>query len=82
VALGWYERRPWRLKWWKLFEAVRDLGESYYRKRQNHCHWNMTLKSWRHWTFLSAVGLRVDPHAKADKNVRAPVTRANHVGNI
>ena len=48
------ERRPWRLNWWKLFAAMRDLGESYYRKRPNHCHWNRSLKSWRHWTFLSA----------------------------
>jgi len=28
------------------------------------------------------VGLRVDHHAKADKNVRAPVTRANNVGRM
>ena len=51
------ERRPWRLNWWKLFAAMRDLGESYYRKRPNHCHWNRSLKSWRHGNFLSACGL-------------------------
>ena len=28
------------------------------------------------------VGLRVDQHAKADKNVRAPVARANNVGKM
>ena len=28
------------------------------------------------------VDLRVDHHAKADKNVRAPVARANNVGKI
>ena len=28
------------------------------------------------------VGFRVDPHAKADKNVPAPDTRANHVGKM
>ena len=32
--------------------------------------------------WVPPVGLRVDQHAKADKNVRAPVARANNVGTM